>query len=41
MSSIRCIVLIDCGLVTKVTRGFAANSFWEGGFPPFTGTWGG
>jgi len=41
MSSKRCIVLIDCHRVTKVTRGFPANYFWEGGFPPFTGVWGG
>jgi len=34
-------LMIDCGRVTKATRGYAANYFWEGGFPPFTGTWGG
>lgn len=36
MSS-KTLVLVDCDRVTKKTRGFPANYFWEGGFPPFTG----
>lgn len=31
------LVLIDCDRVTRATRGFRANYWYEGGFPPFTG----
>jgi hypothetical protein len=31
--------LIDCGRVTRLTRGFANLFAYEGGFPPFDRTY--
>jgi len=35
----RRIGLIDCGAVSRVTRGFANLILYEGGLPPFDRIW--